>query len=135
VEDLRTILRIILRRKAFALSTVLIATLGAYFAGGAKLQFVTVSPDRMYRLEYYTPRRYQRLVYFQMELPRFVRLYRNTDNAYFGESIVADLFGGTGEAFWLIDKTGEVSVGGSIRYTNVPPVTAAGEILPIPTGR
>ena len=132
MDDLRTILRIIIRRKAVVLAVVLIAALAAFLTSGARLEFVSVSPDRTYRLEYYSPRQYQRLLHWRMEEPGFVRLYRNTDNAYFGESVVADFFGGTGESFWLMDKTGEVAVGASILYRSVPPVTASGEVLPVP---
>jgi hypothetical protein len=132
MDDLRTILRIIIRRKAIVLTVALIAAVTVFLTSGARLEFVSVSPDRTYRLECYSPRHYQRLLHWRMEEPGFVRLYRNTDNAYFGESVVADFFGGTGESFWLMDKTGEVAVGGSILYKNVPPISPAGEILPIP---
>jgi hypothetical protein len=132
VDDLRTILRIIIRRKGVVLTLALIAVLAVFLTGGARMEFVSVSPDRTYRLEYYSPRHYQRLLHWLTEEPGFVRLYRNTDNAYFGESVVANFFGGTGESFWLMEKTGEVAVGGSILYKNVPPVTPAGEILPLP---
>jgi hypothetical protein len=133
VDDLRTVWRVIARRKAMLLAAVLIASATGFLATGEKLEFVSVSPDRTYRLEYYTPRRYQRLVHWKMGEPAFVRLYRNIDNAYFGESIVADFIGGTGDPIWLIDKTGEVAIGGAILYQDIPPVTAGGEVLPVPS--
>jgi hypothetical protein len=69
---------------------------------------------------------------FDMESPSFARLYRNFDNEYFGESEVADFFGGNGRSTWLIHETGEVAVGRDISYTGIPPVPAAGDVLPVP---
>lgn len=132
MEDLRIIWRILARYKGQLLTVLALVGVLVFLAGGATLEFVSVSPDRTYRLEYYNARHYQRLMNWSMELPNFVRLYRNTDNKYFGESNVADFFGGNGRSTWLIDKTGEVAVGRDILFTGIPPVTASGDALPIP---
>jgi hypothetical protein len=132
VDDLRTIGRTLIRHKGKLLTVLVLAGVLAFLVSGATLEFVSVSPDRTYRLEYYRARHYQRLMHWSMELPSFVRLYRNTDNKYFGESNVADFFGGNGRSMWLIDKAGEVAVGRDISFTGVPPVTASGDVLSIP---
>jgi hypothetical protein len=132
MEDLRTLWRILGRHKGKLLVVLALAGVLFFLVSGAKLEFVSVSPDRTYRLEYYSARHYQRLMNWSMELPSFVRLYRNADNKYFGESTVADFFGGNDRSLWLIDEAGEVAVGRDISFTGIPPITASGDILSVP---
>jgi hypothetical protein len=90
-----------------------------------------VSPDRTYRAEVYRPSLFQWLLNLDMEDPGFVRLYRNTDNHYFGESPVADLFKGA-EVFWHMAISGRVVVGHDIVFEGIPPMTAWGQELALP---
>ena len=91
----------------------------------ARLQLVEPSPDNSYRLEHYRPGLAFVLYYRHvkgMEDPAFVRLYRNADNEFFGESPVLDFFGGEPDTYWDIERTGEVALGASFVFSGVPPV-------------
>lgn len=107
-------------RKLSVVAALAVITLAAAYPR-SELVFVENSPDARHRLEYYHPHlllgvwfRYRK----GMQMPRFVRLYRNSDNAYFGESPVIDVSVGVGTN-WLIKQSGEVSVDMQYRFTQV----------------
>lgn len=132
MEDLRTLLGIAWKRKFLLLASALVLGAVLYLFDGGRPTYVIVSPEKMYRLEFYEPPRYHYLLDNSMESPGFVRLYRNTDPFdLIGESPVVDLFS-NGTVFWDQAATGEVWVGMGIVFRNVHPMTPDGEILPLP---
>jgi hypothetical protein len=131
MDDLVTVFRIATRHKGKLIAVSLIAGLAVFLYPRARLDYVSVSPDGTYRVEAYSPSLYQWLMNLDMEDPGFVRLYRNFDNHYFGESQVVDFFGGAGIR-WNMATSGEVDAGRDIEFRNIPPVAPGGVILDIP---
>lgn len=132
MNDLLIILRIAYRNRFKLIVFFVFVVFCFYLSGGERLEFVSLSPDKGYRIEHYQPRRYQMLLHPSLDAPGFVRLYNNYTNRYFGESQVADFSGGDAFPIWNINNRGTVSVGMYIRYKNVPPLSPDGKELPIP---
>lgn len=132
MNDLLTVFYIIRKHKFKFVIFLVFMWFCIYLYGGEKLEYVSVSPDMGYRLEYYTPRRYQLLINLNKETPTFVRLYNNHNNRYFGESQVVDFRAGDAAPIWNIEQRGKVAVGMSIYYENIPPLSPEGKELPIP---
>lgn len=87
-----------------------------------KLDFVVSSPDASYRLEVYDPHWLLGMWLYHVkgvESPAIVRLVRNSDGAYLGESPVIDLAYGE-RPTWLIEEEGVVSLGTQYQFTNIP---------------
>lgn len=131
MNELLIVLRILYRHKFKLIACIAFIMFCFYLSGGEQLEFVSLSPDKGYRMEHYSPRRYQILLHPTMNSPGFVRLYNNYTNRYFGESQVADFSAGDAAPLWQMDKGGEVSVGLYITYENVPPLSPSGKELPI----
>jgi hypothetical protein len=135
MEDLLTLLRMAIKHKG-KLSLVALAVLAVAYPG-RRMEYVSVSPDGSYRLEHYQPALPVYLYYKHfsgMQNPAFVRLYRNMDNRYFGESPIVDYFGGEPDTYWDMKGKGEVAIGGRFVFHGVPPVGPGGQILAIPGG-
>ncbi|MBI3899488.1 MAG: hypothetical protein HY308_14520 [Gammaproteobacteria bacterium] len=95
MDDIAAVLRIIVKHKGKLLAIGLLLSLWLFAYPRAHLDSVEVSPDRTYRLEFYRPGLLQHFLNREKSSPGFVRLYRNFDNEYFGESDVFDCFGAT----------------------------------------
>jgi len=131
MEDLRTAARIAWKRKWLLIPSLLVLATVLWLFDGGRLTYV-VSPDQTYRLQFYEPARYHRLLNRRMETPGFARLYRNRDPFdLVDESPVVDL-NDKGQVFWHQARNGEVAVGMVIVFRNVHPMTPDGEILPLP---
>lgn len=130
MKDLITILSI-LRRHAGKLAAILalfLAVFGVTRVG--PLKFVEVSPDDSYRIEYYAPSIYQHLT-SDAQFPMVLRLYRNTDNEFMGDSGPVDLSSGSG-TLWVMKMSGQVLIGTDYIFEGVPPISPAGDILDYP---
>ncbi len=80
----------------------------------------SISPRQVYRLEYYRASPLQRLWYYNMNMPTFVRLYRIDPETLMGESNMADVYL-NGELYWyLYDPTNAIQIGRDIVFENVP---------------
>jgi hypothetical protein len=132
MDDLITVLQIAARHKGKLLGVAGLVVVAIFLYPRAQLQYVSVSPDRTYRIEMYGPSLYQWVLNLDMEDPGFVRLYRNTDNHYFGESPVTDFLGGA-DVIWNMAHSGNILVGRDVMFKEVPPVTAWGQVLEIPS--
>ncbi|MBI3897431.1 MAG: hypothetical protein HY308_03935 [Gammaproteobacteria bacterium] len=131
MNDLQTVLKIVAKHKGKLLTISVLVGLAVYFYPRAHVEYVSVSPDRTYRIEMYYPSLFQWLLNRDKQDAGFVRLYRNFDNQYFGESEVVDFFGGA-QTMWMMDISGRVRVGRDVVFEGVPPVTAAGEVMKVP---
>jgi hypothetical protein len=130
-KDLRALARIAWRRKW------LLLLLCAAFAltRGERRTYVKVSPDETYRLEFFTPSVYQRLLHLGMESPGRVRLYRNRDPYdLVRETGVVELED-HGPVSWLQAEYGRVAVGTGVVFRGVHPMSPVGDILPLPVRR
>ncbi|MBI3898438.1 MAG: hypothetical protein HY308_09100 [Gammaproteobacteria bacterium] len=131
MDDLRTMLTIVAKHKAKLLVICFLAIAALLFYPRAHIDSVEVSPDLTYRLEFYRPSLLQYLRHVGMRSPGFVRLYRNFDNHYVGESDVVDFVGGAGIR-WNMTTSGQIDVGRDVEFTNVPPVGPGSIVLKIP---
>jgi hypothetical protein len=100
------------------------------FSGSEMFQSAT-NEDATYRLDFFTPDRFGRLLHRDMDTPGFVRLYRVADGSLVGTSGVVDFFGGNARVTWLLAATGQVSVGRDVMFWHVHPVGPSGAKLPI----
>jgi hypothetical protein len=121
-DAIAALLKLAAKYKVRLFVVIALISLAIWLPGGARFEYVDFSPDRTYRVEFYSPKRYQRVLHPTMKMPGFVRLYRNTDNILLAESHVADFFSGDAQVFWLMETTGEVAVGRDIVFKDVPPV-------------
>lgn len=130
MNDLITILTI-LRRHAGKLVSILVLFLAVFWVTSVgPLKFVEVSPDDSYRIEYYSPSIYQHLT-SDAQFPMVLRLYRNTDNEFMGDSGPVDLSSGS-RTLWAMEMSGEVLIGTDYIFEDVPPISPAGDILDYP---
>ncbi len=132
MNDFFTVFHVVCKHKIKLFIFIVLAWFCFFLSGGEHLEYVTVSPDKGYRLEHYTPRRYQLLLHPTMESPGFVRLYNNHSNRYFGESEVVDFFAEGFPTMWHMDIDGTVAASMSVRYENIPPLDSFRRELPIP---
>ena len=119
-----------LRPAALAAAVALSVLLAGGFTGSEIFQTET-NDDGTYRLDFFTPNRFDRLLHPGMEIPGFVRLYRVSDGNVIGTSPVVDFFGGNARVTWLLAMTGQVAVGRDVTFWHVHPVSPSGALLPI----
>nr|KAJ8743966.1 hypothetical protein H9T68_14940 [Delftia sp. PS-11] len=82
---------------------------------------VSISPRKVYRLEYYKASPLQKLWHHNMKMPSFVRLYRIETETLLGESEVVDMWL-NGELYWYLEPPlNRVRVGNDIVFKNIPP--------------
>lgn len=127
MNDLITILRVLRRHVGKLVTFFILIALVAVVAREGPLEYVAVSPDDSYRIEHYTPSLYQSWASGIYD-PTIMRLYRNTDNEFMGESGVVDLSSGP-KTLWSMERSGEVIVGTIHVFENVPPVSPEGIIF------
>nr|WP_294503695.1 hypothetical protein [uncultured Rhodopila sp.] len=116
---------------AAAVAAVALSVMLAWGFTGGEIFQTTTNEDGTYRLDFFTPDRFNRLLHPDMETPGFVRLYRVSDGSIIGTSRVVDFFGGNARVTWLLAMTGQVSVGRDVMFWHVHPVSPSGALLPI----
>ncbi|AVS92005.1 hypothetical protein C8246_09725 [Paracidovorax avenae] len=95
-----------------------------------RLFHTSVSPHKVYQIEYYEASFVQGLIHHDFKMPGFVRLYRIQPNALIGESTVVDLWM-NGELYWYTeDRMNKVRVGRDVIFENVPSECAGCPPLP-----
>lgn len=127
MNDLIMILTILRRHTGKLMTLLVLFAVVVLITREGPLEFVAVSPDDSYRIEYYTPSLYQSWASGIYD-PSIMRLYRNTDNEFMGESGVVDLSSGP-KVLWATERSNTVLVGTIHSFENVPPVSPAGIIL------
>lgn len=133
MNDLIMILSILRRHVGKLVIFIVLLTIVIVGTREGPIEYVTVSPDDSYRIEYYAPSIYQRLT-TEAHDPAILRLYRNVDNEFMGDSGVVDLFSGS-STLWAMERSGSVIVGTTYIFDDVPPVSPAGDILDYPKER
>ncbi|MDA8446126.1 hypothetical protein [Paracidovorax valerianellae] len=81
------------------------------------------SPGMAYRLELYDPSILQRIIHYDLRLPKFARLYQVEPRALLGESEVVDMSDGNGEIMWFVESPKDlkkVRVGRDVEFKNIP---------------
>lgn len=136
MEDLRTILRIARRRGGVLLAVAGLIALSVWLAGGGRLSYVDLSPDATYRVEFHTAPRWRHLVHREMRSPGFVRLRDNfgADGLSRTTQLVDLAELPRRQVLWTHTTNGEVAVGRNVRFRRVPPLTSAGQALPLSAG-
>jgi hypothetical protein len=143
MTDLLTLLEI-LRRRKWSLGFFLVLLLGGYYlTGGERLRYMESSPDYFYRLEVYSPYRYQYPIaisrsVFDIRDYVFIRLYSNLPgNRFLGETpLVSDRESAT-TRLWDQWESGLVSAGMSndekdTEFAGIPPIDpATRQALPV----
>ncbi|GKT02347.1 hypothetical protein AVKW3434_23180 [Acidovorax sp. SUPP3434] len=81
----------------------------------------SISPRKVYRIEYYEASYLQSLVHHEFKMPGFARLYRIQPETLLGESNVADLWMNGELYWWLNPPVNAVQVGRDIVFENIPP--------------
>lgn len=106
--------------------TVLVAAAAAalWYACTPTLKGISISPRKVYRLEYYDASLVQRIRYHQMKIPSLVRLYKIHPETLLGESDVVDLWI-NGQLYWYLNPPmNKVRVGRDVVFENIPPECA-----------
>ncbi|WCM89497.1 hypothetical protein [Acidovorax sp. NCPPB 3576] len=94
---------------------------GAWYAFTPKLFHTSISPRKVYRVEYYEASPIQSLIHFNFKMPAFVRLYRNQPETLLGESDVVELWMNGSLNWWFDDPVNSVVIGNDIVFENVAP--------------
>jgi hypothetical protein len=123
--------RIRSRRRFGLVAGVAFAIVLAWGLTGSEVFQSATNDDGTYRLDFFTPDRFGRLLHADMETPGYVRLYRVADGTVIGTSRIVDFFGGNARVTWLLAATGQVSVGRDVMFWHVHPVGPSGALLPI----
>ncbi|WP_434802442.1 hypothetical protein [Paracidovorax avenae] len=80
----------------------------------------SISPRKVYRVEYYDASLLQRILHHEMKIPSIVRLYRIQPETLLRESAVVDLWL-NGELYWWFDPPlNVVRVGRDVVFENIP---------------
>lgn len=115
---------------------IFLLTLVSFIIWGSRnqLDFSVYSPGGGYRLDYYSPSKFDWIMNINMIMPGRVKLYRTTDNALLGSSPVVEL-SGIGPAFWEIARDNEIHVFSQpgVYFKNIPLITQ-GKIMPLNNG-
>ncbi|WP_026433306.1 hypothetical protein [Paracidovorax oryzae] len=108
---------------SWALKTLLaLALIGvACYAVTPKHKGQSISPRRVYRLDFYDASPLQRLMHHEMKFPSFVRIYRIQPETLLGESEVVDLWI-NGQIYWYLNPPmNKVRIGRDVVFENIPP--------------
>lgn len=101
------------------LSLILIAAI--WYAITPTYKGQSISPRKVYRVEYYDASLLQRIFHHEMKIPSIVRLYRIQPKTLLGESAVVDLWL-NGELYWWFDPPlNVVRVGRDVVFEHIPP--------------
>lgn len=90
-----------------------------WYASKPVFKGVEISPMKFYRLEYYDASLIQRVIYYQMKIPSFVRLYRIQPETLLGESAIVDLWMNGTPYWWTDPPANAVVVGSSVVFDNI----------------
>jgi hypothetical protein len=145
MTDLLTLLEI-LRRRKWSLGFLLVLLWGiSDLTGGERLRYMESSPDYFYRLEVYSPYRYQDPIgkgLFDGDESVFIRLYSNLPgNRFLGETPLVSDRESAITRLWDQWESGRVSAGMSddekdTEFTDIPPIDpATRQALPITSQR
>ncbi|WP_418515043.1 hypothetical protein [Delftia sp. PS-11] len=119
----RTIQQLFSKYLRWVFFLVIAASLAFAIREGMTPEFdgVSISPRKVYRLEYYKASPLQKLWHHNMKMPSFVRLYRIEPEALLGESEVVDMWL-NGKLDWYLEPPlNSVWVGNDIFFENIPP--------------
>ncbi|MDH2432705.1 hypothetical protein QCD60_09015 [Pokkaliibacter sp. MBI-7] len=113
---------------------ILVISFFTLWGSRSQLDFSVYSPDGGYRLEYYSPSKFDWIMNINMITPGRVKLYRATDNTLLGSSPVVEL-SGIGPAFWEIARDNEIHVFSQpgVFFKNIP-LIVQGKIMPLNNG-
>ncbi|GKT20485.1 hypothetical protein [Acidovorax sp. SUPP3334] len=97
--------------------------LSGWYLSAPTFRYSYNSPRMAYRLEFYDPSILQRIVHYDLRLPKFARLYQVEPPALLGESEVVDMSDGNGKIMWFVEPPKDlqiVSVGMDVEFKNIP---------------